>query len=75
MRKLGSYNGSSFDHRMKKETIRRTTDVSTEELKELLSRDTVDMNAVEAKLKQLDMMKAEMHLSQIMDIEEFKTKI
>lgn len=63
--------------RMKKETIRRTADISIAriELKELLSRDTADMKAIEAKLRQLEMMKTEMHLSHIRAMEECKTRL
>jgi Spy/CpxP family protein refolding chaperone len=64
-------------NRMKKETIKRTADIRIAqiELKELLIQDTVDMKAVEAKLKQLETMKTEMHLSHIKAMEECKTKL
>jgi len=45
------------------------------ELKDLLSQDPVDMKAVEARVKQLGEMKAEMQLSHIKAMEECKTKI
>lgn len=63
--------------RMKKETIRRTADMRIVqiELKELLSQDPVDMKAVEAKVKQLETMRAEMQLSHIKAMEECKTKL
>jgi Spy/CpxP family protein refolding chaperone len=63
--------------RMMKETIRRTADMRIVqiELKDLLSQDPVDMKAVEAKVKQLEMMKTEMHLSHIKAMEECKTKL
>ena len=63
--------------RMMKETIRRTADMRIVqiELKDLLSRDTVDMKAVEAKVKQLEMMKTEMHLSHIKAMEECKSRL
>lgn len=63
--------------RMMKDTIRRTADmrIAEIELKELLSQDPVDMKAVEAKVKQLEMMKSEMHLSHIKAMEDCKTKL
>ena len=63
--------------RMMKETIRRTADMRIVqiELKDLLSQDPVDMKAVEAKVKQLEVMKTEMHLSHIKAMEECKTKL
>jgi Spy/CpxP family protein refolding chaperone len=63
--------------RKMKETIRRTADmrIIQIELKELLSQDPVDMKAVEAKVKQLEMMKTEMHLSHIRAIEDIRTKL
>lgn len=63
--------------RMMKETIRRTADmhIAEIELKELLGADPVDMKAVEAKVKQLEMMKSDMHLSHIKAMENCKTKL
>lgn len=63
--------------RMMKESIRRTADMRIVqiELKDLLSQDPIDMRAVEAKLKQLEMMKTEMHLSHIRAMEDCKTKL
>ena len=63
--------------RMMKETIRRTADMHIVqiELKDLLSQDPVDMKAVEAKLKQLEMMKTEMHISHLRAMEDVKTKL
>lgn len=63
--------------RMMKETIRRTADMRIVqiELRELLSQDPVDMKAIEAKVKQLEMMKTEMHLSHIKAMEDCKTKL
>ena len=45
------------------------------ELKDLLSQDPVDMKAVEAKVKELEMMKTEMHLSHIKAMEDIRTKL
>jgi len=63
--------------KMMKETIRRTADMRIVqiELKDLLSQDPVDMKAVEAKVKELEMMKTEMHLSHIKAMEDIKTKL
>ena len=63
--------------RMQKETIRRTADMRIVqiELKDLLSKDPVDMKAVEAKAKQLEMMRTEMHLSHIKAMEDCKAKL
>ena len=63
--------------RMMKETIRKTADMHIVqiELKELLSQDPMDMKAVEAKVKQLEMMKTEMHLSHIKAMEDCKTNL
>jgi len=63
--------------RMMKETIRRTADMRIVqiELKDLLSKDPVDMTVVEAKVKKLEMMRTEMLLSHIKTVEECKTKL
>jgi len=63
--------------RMMKETIRRTADMRIVqiEVKDLLSQDPVAMKAVEAKVKQLEMMRTEMHLSHIKAMEDCKTKL
>ncbi len=63
--------------RMMKETIRRKADmhIAQIELKDLLMQDTVDMKAVEAKVKQLEAMKTEMQLSHIKAMEECKAKL
>ena len=45
------------------------------ELKDLLRQDPVDMKAVEAKVKQMEMMRTEMHLSHIRAMEDIKTKL
>jgi Spy/CpxP family protein refolding chaperone len=63
--------------RMMKETIRRKADmrIAQIELKDLLMQDTVDMKAVEAKVKQLEAMRTEMQLSHIKAMEECKAKL
>ena len=63
--------------RMMKEMIRRSADmrIAQIELKDLLRQDPVDMKAVEAKVKQLEMMRTEMHLSHIKAMEDIKTKL
>ena len=45
------------------------------ELKDLLSQEPVDMKAVETKLRQLEMMKTDMHLSHLRAMEDVKTKL
>ena len=66
-----------IESRMMKETIRRTADMRIVEieLKEILSQDPVDMKAVEAKVKQLEMIKTNMHISHIQAMEDFKAKL
>ena len=63
--------------RMMKDNIRRTADmrIAQIELRDLLRQDPVDMKAVEAKVKQLEMMKTEMRLSHIKAMEDIKTKL
>jgi len=63
--------------RMMKETIQRNADMRIVhiDLRDLLSKDPVDMKAVEAKVKQLEMMRTEMHLSHIKAMEDIKTKL
>jgi Spy/CpxP family protein refolding chaperone len=63
--------------RMMKDAIRRRADmrIAQIELKDLLIKDPVDMKAVEAKVKQLEMMRTEMHLSHIKAMEDIKTKL
>lgn len=60
-----------------KEAIRKRADerIAGIELKDLLDKDPVDMKAVEAKLKQIEIIKTEMHLSLIMATEEVKSKL
>jgi Spy/CpxP family protein refolding chaperone len=64
-------------NRMMKETIQRNADMRIVhiDLRDLLSKDPVDMKAVEAKVKQLEMMRTEMHLSHIKAMEDIKTKL
>jgi len=63
--------------RMMKESIRKKADlqIAQFELKELLTQETVDMKAVEAKVRQIETMKADMHLSHIKAMEECKSKL
>lgn len=60
-----------------KEMIRKRADeqVAFIELRELLDKDPVDLKAVETKLKQIETLKTEMHLSLIRATEEIKTKL
>jgi Spy/CpxP family protein refolding chaperone len=60
-----------------KEMIRSRADehIAGIELKELLDKDTVDMKAVEMKLKHIETVKTAAHLSFIRAIEEVKSKL
>ncbi len=60
-----------------KEMIKKRPDelIAVIEMKELIDKDSVDMKAVEAKLKQIETLKTEMHLSLIKAIEEAKSKL
>ncbi len=63
--------------RMMKEMIRRSADMRIVqiELKDLLGQEPLDMKAVEAKVKQLEMIRTEIHLSHIKAMEDIKTKL
>ena len=60
-----------------KETIRKMADIRIAriELQDLISRDPVDMKAVEAKVKQIGMFRTDMHLAHIRALEEIKSKL
>ena len=60
-----------------KDTIKRIADIRIAqiELKDLIWKDPADMKSVETKLKQLESMKTEMHLSHIKAMEEVKAKL
>jgi Spy/CpxP family protein refolding chaperone len=60
-----------------KQTIRMKADerIARMELRELLSRDAVDMTAVRAKLKQMESLMTEIHLARIAAREEIKSKL
>ncbi|MFI5295020.1 MAG: Spy/CpxP family protein refolding chaperone [Thermodesulfovibrionales bacterium] len=61
----------------KKDAIRKIADIRIAriELREILDKDPVDMGAVEAKLKQLESLKTDMHMSRIKTLEEIKAKL
>jgi Spy/CpxP family protein refolding chaperone len=63
--------------RQMKDMIKKRADkqIAKLELKELLDRDPVDMKAVEAKLKQIEAIETDMHLSHIRTMEEVKAKL
>lgn len=63
--------------RVMKERIRRSSDlrIAQMEQKELLDKDPVDIKAVEAKLKQIEALKTDMHLSLIKAMEDIKAKL
>jgi Spy/CpxP family protein refolding chaperone len=58
-------------NRAKKDTIKKRADIQIArvEMKEILDRDVVDMNAAEAKLKQISSMMTDMRLSHIKTME------
>lgn len=60
-----------------KNMIRKSADLRIAQLeqKELLGKDHVDMNAVEAKLKQIEKLRTDMHLSLIKAMEEAKASL
>jgi Spy/CpxP family protein refolding chaperone len=60
-----------------KNMIRKSADLRIAQLeqKELLGKDPVDMNAVEAKLKQIEGIRTDMHLSLIKAMEEVKAEL
>jgi Spy/CpxP family protein refolding chaperone len=62
---------------IKKDTIRRMADISIAriEIKDLLLQDPLDMKAVEAKVKQLGLLRTEMHLSHLKALENIRTKL
>ncbi len=63
--------------KMMKETIKRMSDmrILQIDLRELLSKEPVDMKAVETKVNQLEKLRADMHLSHIRAMEEMKAKL
>jgi Spy/CpxP family protein refolding chaperone len=63
--------------RVMKEMIKKKADgqVAHIELRDLLDKDPVNMKAIEAKLKQIETIKTEMHLSLIRAREEVKSKL
>ena len=64
-------------YREMKEMIRNRADeqIAGIELKELLDKDTVDMKAVEVKLRHIETVKTAMHLAFIKAIEDVKSKL
>jgi Spy/CpxP family protein refolding chaperone len=60
-----------------KDTIKKMADIriAQVELKDLVGKDPVDMKAVEAKVRQLESMRTEMHLAHIKAMEEVKAKL
>jgi Spy/CpxP family protein refolding chaperone len=63
--------------RVMKEMVKKRADerVAGIELKDILDKDHVDMKTVENKLKQIEILKTEMHLSLIRAREEIKSKL
>lgn len=68
---------SEISNRVLKEMIKKRADenIAGIEMKELIDKDPVDLKAVETKLKQIETLKTEMHLSLIRATEEIKTKL
>jgi Spy/CpxP family protein refolding chaperone len=62
---------------VRKDAIRKVADVKIAriEIRELLDKDTVDMGAVEAKLKQMESLKTDLHLSRIKAFQEIKATL
>ncbi len=60
-----------------KDSIKKMADLRIVrlELKDLLGKDPVDMKAVEAKVKQSETLRTEMHLAHIRAMEEVKAKL
>lgn len=64
-------------NRVIKDTIRKKADleVARIDLKDILHKDSVDMNAAEAMLKKIALLQADIRLSHIKALEEIKTKL
>lgn len=65
------------ESRMIKDAIRKKAElqIASMELREILEKDPVNMQMVEAKLKQIESLKTEMHLARIKAIEDVKAKL
>ena len=65
----------AIHYKVKKESIRKHADqeIAEIELKELLSHDPVDIKAAEAKLRQIESLRTDLHLAHIKAREEIKT--
>lgn len=61
----------------KKDAIRKIADIRIAriELREILDKDTVDMTAVEAKVKQIESLKTDLRVSRIKALEEIKANL
>lgn len=62
---------------VRKDSIRKRADlqIARIELKDILDKDQVDMNAAEVKLKQLESLKTDMRLAHLKAMEEIKAKL
>lgn len=62
---------------MIKDTIRKNAElqIASMELREILGKDPVNMQTVEAKLKQIESLKTDIHLAHIRAIEDVKAKL
>lgn len=63
--------------RVKKDIIKKRADlqIARVELKDILDKEPVDMAAVEAKLKQLESMRTDLHITKIKALEEIKATL
>ncbi len=63
--------------RVMKDTIRKRADIEVAriDLRDLLHKNTVDMNAAEGMLKKIALLQMDIHLSHIKALEEIKTKL
>ena len=61
----------------RKDAIRKAADIKIAriELREILDKDPVDMGAVEAKLKQMESLRTDLHMSRIKAMEEIKATL
>jgi Spy/CpxP family protein refolding chaperone len=62
---------------IKKDTIRKMADISITriEIRDLMLQEPLDIKAVEAKVKQLGMLRTEMHLAHLKALESIKAKL
>ena len=66
-----------IERKVVKDSIRKRADIEVTELelREALDKDSVDLTSVEAKIKNIESLRAEMHLAHIKAFEEIKSKL